>query len=170
MIPIPPPEPPPTLRVPDWELPSYRYVPGLNPHPFRSPDGHLYTDGTPPTQSHWSPKCPWHEDRNFLRGLDLFDHRYYWESHETWEGIWHQVPKNASFSLLLQALIQSGAYTLKIHCNQKSPALKLLERVQKRLEIVEAREGSHYCGLTLATIVPRLEAFGTGGAWPVLHG
>ena len=169
MTPIPPPEPAPSLRVPDWPLPSYRYVPGLNPHPFRHPDGHSYTDGSAPAHPDWSPSLRWQDDRGYLRGLDLFDQRYYWESHEIWEGLWHQVPKESSLSLLLQALIQAGAYTLKIHSGRHQTAARLLERVQMRLALVEEREGPDYYGLRLSRVVERLEAFATHGTWPVLH-
>lgn len=169
MRPIPPPKNPLPLRLPDWPLPPYRYLPGLNPHPFRSPQGHMYTDGSAPVPSPWTPDTPWREDQAYLRGLDLFDQRFYWESHEVWEGIWHQVPKDSSFSLLLQALIQSGAYTIKIHSERPSAAEKLLARIRMRLDGVQAQEGARYRGLALATLLQRLEAFATGGAWPSLR-
>ena len=122
MNPIPPPANPSPLRLPDWPLPSYRSSPGLNLHPFRKPGGHMYTDGSAPTPHPWNPDTQWEEDRDYLRGLDLFDQRYYWESHEVWEGLWNQVPKESSFSLLLQALIQAGAYAIKVHSERHTAA------------------------------------------------
>ncbi len=31
----------------------------------------------------------WLRCRDYLRGIDLFNHGYYWEAHEVWEGLWH---------------------------------------------------------------------------------
>ena len=129
----------------------------------------MYTDGSAPTPSPWVSGTHWTKDRDYLRGLDLFDQRYYWESHEVWEGMWHQVPRDSSFSLLLQALIQAGAYTIKIHSGRQSAAEKLLERVRMRLLQVEVQEGAPYCGLVPSVVLERLESFAAGGPWPSLH-
>jgi predicted metal-dependent hydrolase len=129
----------------------------------------MYTDGSAPTPHPWEPDTPWEEDRDYLRGLDLFDQRYYWESHEVWEGLWNQVPKESSFFLLLQALIQAGAYAIKVHSERHRAAERLLKRIRLRLAEVASREGSRYCGLELAIVLQRLEAFAAGGAWPSLH-
>ena len=169
MTPIPPPEPPPPLRIPDWPLPEYRYVPGLHPHPFRHPSGHSYTDGSAPDHPSWSPDTPWKSDRAYLRGMDLFDQRYFWESHELWEGVWQQMPRDSTYALLLQSLIQSGAYCLKVHVNDHVIADRLLARVSQRLALVITREGPVYRGLHLPTLMDRLRAFPTEGSWPTLH-
>ena len=105
-----------------------------------------------------------------MRGLDLFDQRFYWESHELWEGLWHQVPRDTSYALLLQALIQSGAYCLKIHGQQFDIADRLLERVKLRIQLVIESEGARYKGLELPTVLLRLSAFRAQGTWPTLQG
>ncbi|MCB9760906.1 MAG: DUF309 domain-containing protein [Alphaproteobacteria bacterium] len=138
--PIPPPIPPPPLRLPDWPLPPYRYVPGLNPHPFRHPGGHGYTDGSAPVEAPWTPG-PWTADRLYLRGLDLFDHRYWWEAHEVWEAIWHQVPRDEPFAALLQGLIQASAALLKRHLGHPGAAALLVTASVARLERAPADRG-----------------------------
>ena len=97
-------------------MPPYRYVPGLNPHPFRHRDGHMYTDGSAPAPAGvWNPTLSWQKDTAFLFAADLFDHRYYWEAHEAWEAMWHQTAAESSDHKLLQSLIQYAAAILKHH-------------------------------------------------------
>ncbi len=163
---IPAPKAPPSLRVQDWDLPPYRFVPGVNPHPFRHPDGHMYTDGSAPEEPAWDPTVPWHADRTWLRGLDLFDHRYYWESHECWEAIWHSVPRDDSFFLLLQGLIQAAAYLLKTHMKHHEPAARLRLVSIEKLSYVLAVEDMPYRGIDLNQFIAQLNAFETSQAWP----
>lgn len=166
--PLPAPEPAPPLRLPDWPLPAYRYVPGLNPHPFRHPDGHLYTGGGAPAEAPWSPDTPWAEDRRYLRGLDLFDQRFYWEAHEVLEALWHFAPRGSADAALLQGLIQAAAALLKRHLGQPRAAERLLERAQARLADA-AKHGPWQRGLHLPSLSPRLaEEFARGG-WPLLQ-
>ncbi len=166
--PIPPPAPPPPLRLPGRPLPPYRYVPGLNPHPFRHPGGHLYTDGGPPPEPPWPAGAPWREDLEYLRGMDLFDHRFYWEAHEVWEATWHQVPRGSDYSELLQGLIQASAFVLRRHMGY--PAPRLLGASLRRLEAVAAARGARWRGLDLAATAAELRGFAGGGGWPRLRG
>ena len=54
-------------------MPPYRYVPGVNPHPFRHEGGHMYPDGSAPSETSWFPYADWREDSRFLFAVDLFD-------------------------------------------------------------------------------------------------
>ena len=143
-------------------------MPGLNPHPFRHPEGHLYTDGSAPTEAPWDPAAPWAQDREYLHGMDLFDQRYYWEAHEVWEAIWHQVERATPYSVLLQGLIQAGAFALKRHMGHERSAARLLEASTGRLEAVARDAGPRWRGLDLPVTVSRLRAFSEGGDWPTL--
>jgi hypothetical protein len=73
------------MSLPRWlpqkSLPPYAYLPGKNPHPVRDPTGHGYQ--ALPVAA----EAPLGSDA-FLWGLDLFNHGYYWEAHEAWEGLW----------------------------------------------------------------------------------
>ena len=168
MTPLPPPLPHPVLRVPDWPLPAYRFVPGLNPHPFRHPDGHMYVSGDAPPEAPWNSETPWMTDRRYLRGMDLFDQRFYWESHEAWEALWHHAERGTAVSDLLQALIQAGAFMLKTHLGQERGARDLLTRSTGRLRSVAEREGPVWRGLDLLETTRRLDAYAAGGPWPLL--
>lgn len=165
--PIPPPGPTPS-RVPDWPLPPYRYVPGLHPHPFRSAGGHMFVGGAPPPEAPWDPSTPWAEDRRYLRGLDLYDHRYYWEAHEALEALWHFAPRDSAESPLLQGLIQGAAMALKRHTGQIQASDRLLERALLHLSLAESRAGREQRGLDLEVVRQHLRAFSEGGDWPRL--
>ncbi len=155
--PLPPPDPPPPLRVPDWPLPPYRFVPGLNPHPFRHPDGHMYTDGSPPPAETWDPTVSWEQDTAWLRGLDLFDHCFYWEAHEVWEGIWRSAPRDDPYAELLQGLIQAAAFLLKQHMGQEAAAEHLRSASAARLSSARDRCGSSFRGVELDCLLQALD-------------
>ena len=76
---------PPRL-VPERSFPPYAYIPGRAPHPTRDPKGHNYG------AEFETPKPPdpddWRACRDYLYGIDLFNHGFYWEAHEAWEGLW----------------------------------------------------------------------------------
>jgi len=162
---IPPPDPVPPRRLPAMPLPAYRFVPGLQPHPMKHPDGHMAH--APPTRT-WNPECPWAEDVDYLLGCDLFDHRYLWEAHEAWEGVWHQVPRGDIYRELLQGLIQAAAGVLKAHVQQAQGAARLHVRSRGRLMEVQRRTGLVYRGLQLPQFIDRLDAFHSGGDWPTM--
>jgi len=166
--PLPAPDPAPIHRVPDTPFPPYRFVPGLNPHPFRHPDGHMYTDGSAPSEEDWDPTLSWEQDPAWLRGMDLFDHRFYWEAHEAWEATWHSVPREDPFSELLQGLIQASAFLLKMHLDHCGAAERLREASLAKLRSVLALEGSPWRGVNLARLVDEIEQYATGCPWPLL--
>jgi len=103
-------------------FPRYRYVPGLHPHPHRDPAGHSYTP-KPVLNRH----APWTLDDwrsldDWLYGIDLFNHFYFWEAHEAWEGLWAAVARDSPPALMLQGLIQIAAALLKTHMEVRSGA------------------------------------------------
>lgn len=165
--PIPPPQPAPPLRAPGVPLPPYRYVPGLLPHPFRHPDGHAYTAGHAPAEVPWAPG-DWRTDLRWLHGLDLFDQRYYWECHESLEGLWRQLERGTPEADLLQGLIQAAASVLKRHCDQDLGAGRLLGRARARLLAVAQARGPCWWGIDLPATVAALDNHAVGGPWPLL--
>lgn len=106
-------------------FPTYRYVPGLQPHPHRDPAGHSY-EPHPSLNRH----APWRlEDwralDEWLYGVDLFNCFYFWEAHEAWEGLWAATERDQPPSWLLQGLIQIAAALLKTHMQVLSGARTL---------------------------------------------
>jgi predicted metal-dependent hydrolase len=97
--------------VPEEPLPPYTYIAGWFPHPTRDPEGHSF--GKPPPEA----KCPepdrWENCRLYLRGIDLFNHGYYWEAHEIWECLWHACGRKGLTGRFLQALIRLAAAGVK---------------------------------------------------------
>lgn len=164
--PLPPPDPLPGRRC-NTPLPAYRFVPGLQPHPFRHPQGHLYSDGGPPEAPRWRGQ-PWFADPTFLEGADLFDHRYLWEAHEVWEGTWRQVPAGDPYRGFLQGLIQGAAALLKHHLGHHGAALRLAGRCRGRLEAALPRGEQRAFGLPVHGFLARLDAALEGGPIPTL--
>ncbi len=100
---------PPRL-LPDVPFPPYTYVPGHTPHPVSDPAGHMYGEVPQPAELNvddWRSYCDW------LRGIDLFNHGYYWEAHEVWEGLWHAAGREGPVADFLKGLIKLAAAGVK---------------------------------------------------------
>jgi len=113
-------------------FPSYRFVPGKNPHPRRDPRGHSY--GKPePTPSAFQPET-WYQSDDYLHGIDLYNFAYWWECHEIFEGLWHAVGRDTEQGNFFQALIQFAAANLKQFLGNHQAAEKLLTSGTIRLQ------------------------------------
>jgi hypothetical protein len=84
-------------------LPPYAYVPGRSPRPAGLTLESLPFD--PPT---------WRSCRAYLHGIDLFNHGYYWEAHESWEGLWHGCGRRGTTADFLKGLIQLAVAGVKV--------------------------------------------------------
>jgi predicted metal-dependent hydrolase len=102
----------PQRLVPDRPLPPYTFVPGQTPHPVRDPAGHLYGRPieTPPPLD----PAHWQASQAYLYGIDLFNHGYYWEAHEAWEGLWHRAGRQGLVADFLKGLIKLAAAGVKL--------------------------------------------------------
>ena len=94
----------PPRWLPQNSLPPYAYLPGKNPHPVRDPTGHSYHVEPIPVAAEASLSSD-----AFLWGLDLFNHGYYWEAHEAWEGLWQVADRNGRLRMLFKGLILLSA-------------------------------------------------------------
>jgi hypothetical protein len=97
--------------VPDALFPPYSYVTGRFPHPTRDPAGHSFGEELAKCPAP-DPNC-WRDCRAYLFGLDLFNHGYYWEAHETWEGIWHACGRRGTAANFVKGLIKLAAAGVK---------------------------------------------------------
>jgi len=113
--------PPP--RYSDLPLPPYRYVAGSTPHPTRDPGGHSFgvERGTQPA---FDPES-WRSSQQYLRGVDLFNHAFWWEAHEALEDCWRAVGRRSETGLFLQGLIQIAAAHWKRRAGSKTAAARL---------------------------------------------
>jgi predicted metal-dependent hydrolase len=67
----------------------------------------------------------------YLRGIELFNARQFWESHEAWEEIWLVV--EGVESDFYQGLIQSAAALLKFQRGEFEPARRLYALAKEKL-------------------------------------
>jgi hypothetical protein len=94
----------PPRRLPQKSLPPYAYLPGKNLHPVRDPAGHSYHVEPIPVAAEASLGSD-----AFLWDLDLFNHGYYWEAHEAWEGLWQVADRDGPLRVLFKGLILLSA-------------------------------------------------------------
>jgi hypothetical protein len=97
--------------APTKQFPSYRYVEGVNPHPYKNAEGHSYgienTVPMPLTFDNWQH----HED--YFWGIDLYHQGFLWESCITWEGLLELCERDSYEANFLQGLILNSAAILK---------------------------------------------------------
>ncbi len=98
--------------IPDEPFPPYTFVPGRTPHPVSDPRGHSH--GKVPERPPPLDPANWQASRAFLRGIDLFNHGYYWEAHEAWEGLWHACGRKGPVAEFLKGLIHLAAAGVKM--------------------------------------------------------
>lgn len=95
------------------EFPPYTYVPGQTPHPVSDSGGHRFgREPEQPAAIDFSPDR-WQGCREYLYGVDLFNHGYYWEAHEAWEALWNAAGRSGPTADLLKALIKLAAAGVK---------------------------------------------------------
>ena len=165
------PLPPPDSAIPrrtEQDLPPYRYVPGLLPHPFRHEGGHMYTDGSAPTEAPWIPQARPSEDIRFCYAADLFDQRFYWEAHEAWEAMWHSAEDGTAVRDLLQSLIQYAASALQHHMGHQRGSASLLTRADDRLKPWRADLGDLIYGVDTGRVLTEMKTLLAGGDWPLI--
>jgi uncharacterized protein len=117
-------------------LPSYGYIPGRWPHPFRDPEGHSYQlmESEPKTLN---PER-WQACASYLWGFELFNAGYYWEAHEVWEGFWRGSERGDHMRELLQALIKLAAAGIKVRQGIPTSARSFLEQSRNQFRRVNA--------------------------------
>jgi hypothetical protein len=139
-------------------FPAYRFVPGVHPHPVRDPAGHSYAAApSGHRQGPWSAEARRTAD-DWLYGVDLFNHFYFWEAHEAWEGLWAACEPDVPLKRLLQGLIQIAAALLKTHMGVRAGAWALSQEgigKLRQMTVVDSRRW----GLDLPTVIEEFTAF-----------
>ncbi len=142
-------------------FPRYVFRPGVNPHPTARPDGHSYRPpGDDPTVV--EPVAPedWQRSTDYLYGCDLYNHAYWWEAHEAWEGLWQLVDKTAAQRRFLQGLIQVSACALKLALGNRRGARRLLERGRRHLDaVMDQTADPRFMGLALGSFLEAVNAY-----------
>jgi uncharacterized protein len=56
----------------------------------------------------------WAENRSYLMAIDLFNHGYYWESHEEWERLFRVSVPDSPTGQFLKGLVKLSAAGMKV--------------------------------------------------------
>jgi len=141
-------------HCPSRDLPRYRFVAGLNPHPLRDPRGHSF--GLPDTEPPRLPPRRWRENRLYLYGIDLYHQGYFWEAHEAWEQLWKQVDRHSAEGRFLQGLILLSAARIKHNVGSAQGVRKASWLGYRRLQAVVDLGGPDADGRFMGIEVPDL--------------
>ncbi len=141
------------MRYSERPLPPYRYRPGRSPHPTRHPEGHAF--GSPdPEPSPFDPAA-WRDCADYLHGIDLFNHGYWWEAHEALEAPWREAGRQSEAGVFLQGLIQLAAALLKDAVGERATAERMAARGCAKLR----RKPGVFLGIDGARLAEEAEAF-----------
>ncbi len=140
--------------IPHRAFPAYTFVPGCSAHPTHDPLGHSYKrieeeiEAPNPLQ--------WQRSEHYLYGIDLFNHGYYWEAHEVWEGLWNADGRIGLPSDFLKGLIKLAAAGVKVRegvpCGVKTHAqgaANLFAAIYRKFD----ERNSRYMGLSLPELI-----------------
>jgi len=143
----------PPRWLPQKSLPPYAYLPGKNPHPVRDPAGHSHHVEPIPVAAEVS-----RSSDAFLWGLDLFNHGYYWEAHEAWEGLWQVADRDGPLRMLFKGLILLWAAGVKIRERKNAAAARHAKRAAALFRRVPASAFERALGMSPAALAECAEA------------
>lgn len=140
-------------RYCDVPFPAYRFVPGREPHPTSDPEGHSYVaDGEEHPPVNLLPPELWRESVDYLFGCDLYNHAYWWEAHEAWEGLWQLTDKDGPQGRFLSGLIKAAACHLNLFMEDMPGATRLWQAAAMDLRAaVDGLDSPTFMGLNAAT-------------------
>ena len=102
----------------------------------------------------------WARSIDYLYGCDLYNHAYWWEAHEAWEGLWQLTDKTGIQGRFLQGLIQASACHLKRFVRHAKGVERLRRTSLGYLRVVvDKTTGATFMGLDLVAFVRDLEAY-----------
>lgn len=149
---------------PNRPLPPYSYVPKRFPHPISHPDGHSYSESghsadapvTDATLSEPPSLIAWPPPDDFLFGIDLFNHAFYWEAHEIWEQLWIACGRTGRDADFLKALIKLAAAGVKLREGNAVGITRHANRAHQLLQLVQSQlpaDQTDLAGLNLASLI-----------------
>jgi len=110
----------------------------------------------------------WRSLEPYLFGIDLYNFTFWWECHETLEGLWHAAGRTSTPAQFLQGIILVSAANLNRHLGKLETARGQAKDGLSRLEGA-AREGRVYMGLDVVCFREAVEAsFGRKEGSPAL--
>lgn len=150
----------PARWLPEEPLPPYAYLPRQAPHPTRDTAGHSFGRAVPLLEPPDPPR--WRECAAYLRGVDLFNHGYYWEAHEAWEALWHACGRTGTTADFLRALIRLAAAGFKLREGRPTGAVRHATAASALLRAVASAEGApgaSFMGLRPAALADAADRF-----------
>jgi len=94
----------------------------------------------------------WQDSAEYLFGVDLFNHAYYWESHEAWESLWHVAGRTGPVATFLKGLIKLAAAGVKSREGVIRGVTRHAARAAELFSIVAVDKSVSrpvYCGIDL---------------------
>ncbi len=146
--------------LPDEPLPPYTHIPGKTPHPISDPAGHSFGHRPAPLAS-FEPEN-WRTCRPYLRGIDLFNHGYYWEAHEAWEVVWHAAGKRGPTADFIKALIQFAVAGVK---ELEAMPAGMRTHAKRAGELLISKRQESFMGLQIEQLVALASKI-TNDGWP----
>lgn len=139
-----------TTRLTSRSFPPYSYVPGHAPHPISDPAGHMHglQHPTPPPLE----PARWLESQEYLFGIDLFNHSYYWEAHEAWESLWHAANRQGNIADFIKGLIKLAAAGVKA---REGNTRGVNRHIQRSLELLRhaCADQRLFCGIAINELI-----------------
>lgn len=149
---------PVTRRYSQRPFPAYRYVPGKAPHPTRDPEGHSWNK--PMEQLDSFDVSQWQSCEEYLYGIDLFNHSYWWEAHEALEAVWVTAGRTTETGLFIQGLIQIAVAHLKNFQGFTDVTLRMAQDGLDKMKWIKG----YYLGIDVDKFRKDVETFSTGDA------
>ncbi len=140
--------------VPEIPFPPYSYVPRRFPHPTRDPEGHSH--GREAAAVEALTEENWRDSFDYLFGVDLFNHGYYWEAHEFWEGLWHACGRAGEAAGFLKALIKLAAAGVKAREGNENGVRRAALRAGELFGVLANERGGAgdvFLGMSVADLV-----------------
>lgn len=95
----------------------------------------------------------WTESDEYLFGIDLFNHGFWFEAHEIWEAVWLAQNKDSETRVFMQGLIQLSAALFKKKSGKYESAERLAAKgIYKLNKLVGIKFGIDISELSNTTI------------------
>lgn len=145
-------------RFTAFSLPTYRFVPDVQPHPAADPRGHSYVR---------APRFPatavdghrWRDSPSHLYGCDLYNCGFWWEAREAWEMIWHLAARGSPERAALQGLIELANCHLKLYVSRLNAVARLTRSYGGHFDQAAGLVGAPFLGLDLQALRRRADDY-----------
>lgn len=147
--------------APTERFPTYRYVKGQNPHPYRNEDGHSYgreiTISTPLTLENWN------HHQEFFWGIDLYHQGFFWESCVAWESLLQLSEADGYVANFLQGLMLNSTAMLKYYVGDLKGTLMKSQAARWRMARIlysgYNTDEDLFMGINVPILIKEIEQF-----------